>query len=264
MRKLVIVMLAVTLVIGLALIVQAQEKPKQGEGTKPPRPEMPLPPQQLPEELVKEFDKDGDGKLSPDELKAAREELHKRMLKEFDKDGDGKLSDAERQAMNESMRAKFVEEFFKKTDTDASGELSLDELKAAVKKIEDLKKEAAEKKGEPGDSGKQPGTPPPPGKEGEKNPPTPSPQPAPAGRPGHGQRGPMLPAPGRLLGRLVKEFDNLDKNKSGGLSLEEVKSAFNEAPKRTEKGKPEGQTTPVPQGKGTEEGKQDPQKPCPK
>ena len=38
------------------------------------------------------FDADGDGKLSPEEAKAAREARQAEMLKQFDKDGDGKLS----------------------------------------------------------------------------------------------------------------------------------------------------------------------------
>lgn len=60
------------------------------------------------EELIKQFDKDGDGKLSEEEQKAARaqlEERRKETLKKFDKDGDGKLNDEERAAMRESLRA---------------------------------------------------------------------------------------------------------------------------------------------------------------
>ncbi len=36
-----------------------------------------------------------------------REEIRERMLKEFDKDGDGKLSDEEREKLRETMRARF-------------------------------------------------------------------------------------------------------------------------------------------------------------
>ena len=56
------------------------------------------------EKMLKEHDKDGDGKLSDEERKAAHEARHERMVKEFDKDGDGKLSDEEREKMRESMR----------------------------------------------------------------------------------------------------------------------------------------------------------------
>jgi Ca2+-binding EF-hand superfamily protein len=59
------------------------------------------------EQMLKEHDKDGDGKLSDDERKAAKQAMHERMVKEFDKDGDGKLSEDERQKMRESMHEKF-------------------------------------------------------------------------------------------------------------------------------------------------------------
>ena len=45
------------------------------------------------EEMMKKFDKDGDGKLSDDERKAMHDAY---MLKRFDKNGDGKLSDEEK------------------------------------------------------------------------------------------------------------------------------------------------------------------------
>ena len=58
------------------------------------------------EEILKKFDKDGDGKLSQEERQAMREDRkaeiearHADMIKKFDKDGDGKLSDEERAAM---------------------------------------------------------------------------------------------------------------------------------------------------------------------
>lgn len=51
--------------------------------------------------MLKEFDKDNDGKLSDDERKAAREAGEKRTLERFDADKDGKLSDGERAKMRE-------------------------------------------------------------------------------------------------------------------------------------------------------------------
>lgn len=74
-----------------------------------------------PEEMLKQFDKDGDGKLSGDELRAMREEMRDRggppfgggfrgdrglgprfeqenLVEKFDSDGDGKLNDEERKA----------------------------------------------------------------------------------------------------------------------------------------------------------------------
>lgn len=54
---------------------------------------------QLPPEVLKEFDKDGDGKLNDEERKAMQEAGHKKLLEKFDTDKDGKLSDEERKAI---------------------------------------------------------------------------------------------------------------------------------------------------------------------
>ena len=54
-----------------------------------------------PPELMKKFDKDGDGKLSESEraeLRKTMEERRKEFLAKFDKDGDGKLNEEERKA----------------------------------------------------------------------------------------------------------------------------------------------------------------------
>jgi Ca2+-binding EF-hand superfamily protein len=87
-------------------------------------------------ELLKEFDKDGDGKIGEDERPAMHEAMkargEARMLKEFDKDGDGKLSDTEREAAKargEEMRKKMLDRF----DADKDGQLSDDE-RAAMRK----------------------------------------------------------------------------------------------------------------------------------
>lgn len=53
----------------------------------------------LPEEYVKKFDKDGDGKLSQTERAEAMKAYREDTMKKYDKDGDGKLSQAEREAM---------------------------------------------------------------------------------------------------------------------------------------------------------------------
>ena len=71
-------------------------------------------------EILKKFDKDGDGKLSDTEKASLRSEMQSRrggrdrkqwtpeqrneMLKKFDKDGNGELSDDERAAVREAMR----------------------------------------------------------------------------------------------------------------------------------------------------------------
>ena len=73
-------------------------------------------------EMLKKFDKDGDGKLSDTEKTTLRAEMQNRrgggrdrkqwtpeqrdeMLKKFDKDGDGKLSQEERDTAREAMKA---------------------------------------------------------------------------------------------------------------------------------------------------------------
>lgn len=54
-----------------------------------------------PHKVLERYDTNGDGKLSVEEQRAARDAWHTQALKEFDADGDGKLSDQERkQAMN--------------------------------------------------------------------------------------------------------------------------------------------------------------------
>jgi len=91
-------------------------------------------------DAIKEFDKDGDGKLNEEERKAmmaARmamgENLRKQREKQFDKDGDGQLNDEERKAMMEANRAR-MEEFRKarekKFDKDGDGKLNDEERKA--------------------------------------------------------------------------------------------------------------------------------------
>ena len=59
------------------------------------------------EEMLKKFDKDGDGKLNEEERAALREEGQKRrkeIIAKFDKDGDGKLNEDERKAAGAEMR----------------------------------------------------------------------------------------------------------------------------------------------------------------
>ncbi|MCX8107304.1 MAG: efflux RND transporter periplasmic adaptor subunit, partial [Verrucomicrobiae bacterium] len=99
------------------------------EGSQPPE-ERPRRPRFNPEQMLKEFDKDGDGQLSESEREAMRETLAARfgamggqggpggagmvgggqrfnreeMLKRFDTNGDGELDETERAAMREAMR----------------------------------------------------------------------------------------------------------------------------------------------------------------
>jgi len=104
------------------------------------------------EEILKKFDKDGDGELSEEEKAAMKEAMEKHrgkhgkggrpskeeMLKKFDADGDGKLNKEERTAAREAMKKRFREEALKRFDKDGDGELNEEERAAA--------KEAAKKR----------------------------------------------------------------------------------------------------------------------
>lgn len=56
------------------------------------------------QELIKKYDKDGDGKLSKAEKKALQKDRRAEMVKRFDTDGDGKLSNSERETMRETLK----------------------------------------------------------------------------------------------------------------------------------------------------------------
>lgn len=112
-------MLALCAMIGASSFAAAQDKPKA-----PERPEgrgMRLPP-----EILKKYDKDGDGKLSDEEGKAAREGRRKEMLEKYDADGDGKITGDERKKMDEDRRSEMIKRF----DKDGDGKLSEEERKA--------------------------------------------------------------------------------------------------------------------------------------
>lgn len=117
MMKTIKALTALTILLGTCLIAGAEGKPDKPQRKGPPP------------EMLKKFDKDGDGTLSKEEKDAMREamkEHHKDRAKEFDKDGDGKLSEAEREAMKEARKG----EWLKKFDTDGDGKLSDEERKA--------------------------------------------------------------------------------------------------------------------------------------
>lgn len=89
-----------------------------------------------PPELLKEFDKNNDGKLDDAEreaahtaMKARHEARHKQMLAKYDANRDGKLDDAEREKMHDELTT----EHFRKADKNGDGVLTLDEFKAGVR-----------------------------------------------------------------------------------------------------------------------------------
>ncbi|MBW8780776.1 MAG: EF-hand domain-containing protein [Verrucomicrobia bacterium] len=107
------------------------------------------------QEILKRYDKNGDGKLDENEVTAAmdenrqaadalrgkaRERLKERQqawVKEFDKNGDGKLDAAERAAMEQAVRARLEKNphQLKRFDTDGDGKLNDAEWAAAREKL---------------------------------------------------------------------------------------------------------------------------------
>ena len=126
--------IALAVAISGTALTHAQEEGRERRG-----------PRQLPEAVLKEFDKDGDGKLSDDEnkamreaMQARREEARKKEIAEFDKDKDGKLNDEEQKAANEAREAK-RKALIEKYDADKDGKLNREEVQAAAKAGEELR-----------------------------------------------------------------------------------------------------------------------------
>ncbi len=123
MKSTQLIMLAA--LVGTCNLASAQDKPERAK-----RP--------IPEEILKKYDKDGDGKLSEAEhtamaadRKAIGEKRRQEALKKYDKDGDGKLSETERQTMRDEMEAT-RKAFMEKYDTDKDGRLDPAEKKVAI------------------------------------------------------------------------------------------------------------------------------------
>ena len=120
-------------VLGLSIGLYAKpekggKKPGSGEG-RPSR-----------EEVMKKFDKDGDGKLNEEEKAELRKQMAERgagrkippfIMQKFDKDGDGKLSQDERAEARKAMEARRAE-MIERFDKDGDGKLNEEERKAAM------------------------------------------------------------------------------------------------------------------------------------
>ena len=134
-----VVFSAILAVAAATISVRAEEPPKLANTNFPSRMTMPMRP-----DILKEFDKDGDGKLNEQEMaamiaarRAKGEMMRKAMEKEFDKDGDGKLNDEERKAMMAEMQkrranAPQYQEMLKRFDKDGDGKLNDEERKAMM------------------------------------------------------------------------------------------------------------------------------------
>lgn len=125
---------AMMMIATLAVSVKAQEPAKPAVQEFPQRANMMA-------EVLKQFDKDGDGKLNDQEREAmmtARKAMGEKMRlareKEFDKDGDGKLSEQERAAMMAAMQQRHpqMKEMIKRFDKDGDGKLNAEEKKAMM------------------------------------------------------------------------------------------------------------------------------------
>lgn len=114
---------------GSVSFAAAQDKPAERPQRGGDRP--------VPAEVLKKFDKDGDGKLSEEERKAFQEERKAEALKKYDKDGDGKLSDEEKKAQQEDLAAK-RKALTDKYDANKNGKLDPEEIKAARDAGEEL------------------------------------------------------------------------------------------------------------------------------
>ena len=95
-------------------------------------------------ELLKRFDKNGDGKLDDTEKAAAKAEMQKhgserkgkmreRALELYDKNGDGKLDETERAAAMADIKSR--PRVIKRFDKDGDGKLNAEEEAAAEKAI---------------------------------------------------------------------------------------------------------------------------------
>ena len=147
-------------VMGALTLAGAQQQ--GGEGGKPhQKPHGPQGGDRA--EMMKKFDKDGDGVLNEAERTAMREAMGARkggvvgerpsreeMLKKFDKDGDGQLNEEERAAMREAMGGRpggpegerpDREEMLKKFDKDGDGQLNEAERAEMRKAFESRRKQ---------------------------------------------------------------------------------------------------------------------------
>ena len=97
-------------------------------------------------EILERYDADGDGRLSQEERRAARE---RRRLERWDTDGDGEMSEEEhaaaRQAMDDRRGGRGREQRASRFDTDGDGAIS-DEERAAAYEQRKLEREMAMEK----------------------------------------------------------------------------------------------------------------------
>jgi len=87
---------------------------------------------------VKKYDASADGKLDESEKKAMEEAATKKAIKDFDWDGDGKLDEREKQAMQWAAEGRQAGAF-RKADADGNGQLTSEEITAALSDLTGIK-----------------------------------------------------------------------------------------------------------------------------
>ena len=93
MKKLVLIAVAASMVTGLSSISRAADE----GGAKKDKAARHA-------ELLKKYDKNGDGKLDEQERTAMSKDRQAEIMKKYDKNGDGKLDDTERAAMRDDLK----------------------------------------------------------------------------------------------------------------------------------------------------------------
>ncbi len=91
------------------------------------------------EKNLKKYDVDGDGKLDEAETKASEAAKAAKEIRDFDWDEDGKLNEREKQAKQWAEEGR-LDGAFRRIDTDGKGELTQEQLAAAIGEMSKLVK----------------------------------------------------------------------------------------------------------------------------